>query len=259
MTATAPELDADLVAGLKRLKLAKVRAIAPEVLQTAKTQRWKPEEVLRTLIAAEIAARDESNARARLRAAGFPVAKTLDEFNVALSSVPQATFNYLSSLEWIRAAENLCLVGPAGTGKSHLLIALGHAAVAEGLRVRYFAAADLVEALYRGLADNSVAKIIDSLLRADLVIIDELGFAPLDLAGTQLLFRFVAAAYERRSLGIASHWPFDAWGRFLPEHTTAASMLDRLLHHAVVVVTEGESYRMREAKTKGGRRSTNDS
>ena len=99
--------------------------------------------------------------------------------------------------------------------------------------MRYFAAADLVEALYRGLADNSVAKIIDSLLRADLVIGDELGFAPLDLAGTQLLFRFVAAAYERRSLGIASHWPFDAWGRFLPEHTTGASLLDRLLHHAV--------------------------
>ena len=102
------------------------------------------------------------------------------------------------------------------------------------------------------MADNTVAKIIDPLLRADLVIVDELGFAPLDLVGTQLLFRFVAAAYERRSLGIASHWPFDAWGRFLPEHTTAASMLDRLLHHAVVVVTEGESYRMREAKTQGG-------
>ena len=90
------------------------------------------------------------------------------------------------------------------------------------------------------------------MLRADLIICDELGFAPLDLSGSQLLFRFVAAASERRSLGIASHWPFEAWGRFLPEHTTAASMLDRLLHHAVVVVTEGESYRMREAKAKGG-------
>ena len=215
MTANAPALDADLVAGLKRLKLAKVRAIAPEVLQTARTQRWKPEEVLRVLVDAEIAARDDSNARTRLRAAGFPVTKTLDEFNTGLSSVPQSTFDYLASLEWIRAAENLCLVGPAGTGKSHLLLAVGHAAVTEGMRVRYFAAADLVENLYRGLADNSVAKIIDSLLRADLIIIDELGFAPLDLAGTQLLFRFVAAAYERRSLGIASHWPFDAWGRFL--------------------------------------------
>jgi DNA replication protein DnaC len=255
MTATTtPALPADLEAGLKRLKLAKVRAIAPELLQTAKTQRWAPEELLRTLVEAEIEAREASNARARLRAAGFPVAKTLDEFNLKLSSVPQATFDYLASLEWIRAAENLCLVGPAGTGKSHLLVALGHAAVSTGMRVRYFAAADLVETLYRGLADNSVAKIIDSLLRSDLVIIDELGFAPLDLAGTQLLFRFVAAAYERRSLGIASHWPFDAWGRFLPEHTTAASMLDRLLHHAVVVATEGESYRMREAKTRGDRR-----
>ncbi len=257
MTAkTASPLAPDLVAGLRRLKLAKIRAIAPDVLADAKTQRWSPETVLRTFVEAEIAARDESNARARLRAAGFPVAKTLDEFNLSLSSVPQASFDYLASLEWIRAAENLCLVGPAGTGKSHLLLALGHAAVGEGMRVRYFAAADLVETLYRGLADNSVAKIIDSLLRADLVIVDELGFAPLDLAGTQLLFRFVAAAYERRSLGIASHWPFDAWGRFLPEHTTAASMLDRLLHHAVVIVTEGESYRMREAKTRqGGSRS----
>lgn len=254
MTAkTTPALAPDLVAGLRRLKLAKVRAIAPEVLITAKTQRWAPEDLLRTLVEAEIAARDESNARARLRSAGFPVTKTLDEFNLSLSSVPQASFDYLASLEWVRAAENLCLVGPAGTGKSHLLLSLGHAAVAEGMRVRYFAAADLVEALYRGLADNSVAKIIDTLLRADLVIVDELGFAPLDLVGTQLLFRFVAAAYERRSLGVASHWPFDAWGRFLPEHTTAASMLDRLLHHAVVIVTEGESYRMREAKTRGGR------
>jgi DNA replication protein DnaC len=255
-SASAPSLSADLVAGLKRLKLATIRSIAPDVLHVAKTQRWAPEEVLRTLVEAEIAAREQSNARTRLRAAGFPVAKTLDEFNVALSSLPQATFDYLASLEWIHASENLCLVGPAGTGKSHLLIALGHAAVATGMRVRYFAAADLVETLYRGLADNSVAKIIDTVLRADLVIVDELGFAPLDLAGTQLLFRFVAAAYERRSLGIASHWPFDAWGRFLPEHTTAASMLDRLLHHAVVVVTEGESYRMREAKTKGARRTT---
>ena len=254
MSTRPPALAPDLEAGLKRLKLAKVRALAPEVLQTARTQRWAPEEVLRTLVEAEITARDESNTRSRLKAAGFPVAKTLDDFNVSLSSIPQATYDYLAGLEWVRAAENLCLVGPAGTGKTHLLLALGHAAVTHGLRVRYYAAADLVDNLYRGLADNSVARIIDGLLRHDLVIVDELGFAPLDLAGTQLLFRFVAAAYERRSLGIASHWPFDAWGRFLPEHTTATSLLDRLLHHAVVVVTEGDSYRMREARQRGGRR-----
>ena len=101
------------------------------------------------------------------------------------------------------------------------------------------AAPDLVETLYRGLADNSVGKTIDTLLRNDLVILDEVGFAPLDDTGTQLLFRLVAAAYERRSQAIASHWSFEDWGRFLPEHTTAVSLLDRLLHHATTVITNG--------------------
>lgn len=254
MTAAAPPLAPDLVAGLKRLKLRRIREIAPETLQAAKTQRWAPEELLRTFVEAEIAARDEANAAARLRSAGFPVRKTLEEFALGQSSVPRATYDYLASLEWIRAAENVCLVGPAGTGKSHLLVGLGHAAVEAGYRVRYLPAAELVETLYRGMADNSVGKRITSLLRADLVIVDEVGFAPLDDTGTQLLFRFVAAAYERRSLGVASHWPFDQWGRFLPEHTTAVSMLDRLLHHATVVITEGESYRMKEARSRGGAR-----
>src|SRR5215472_3528994 len=140
----------------------------------------------------------------------------------------------------------------AGTGKSHVLVSLGVAAVHAGHKVRYFTAADLADTLYRGLADNSVGKVVDTLLRNDLLLVDEVGFAPLDDTGAQLLFRFVSAAYERRSLGIASHWPFDQWGRFLPEHTTAVSLLDRLLHHASVVVTSGDSYRMRQARTKGG-------
>lgn len=147
-------LPADLDAGLRRLKLATVRRTAAEVLQTAKTQRWTPEEVLRTLIEAELAARDASNIAARLKAAAFPVAKTLDSFIVAESSIPQATFDYLIGLEWVRSHANLALVGPPGTGKSHTLIGLGIAAVHAGHKVRYFTAADLVEALYRGLADT---------------------------------------------------------------------------------------------------------
>ena len=250
--ATPPPLPGDLAEGLKRLKMAAMRRLAPELLITAKTQRWKPEEFLRTLVEAEITARDESNARTRLKQAAFPVTKTLADFDVPASSVPPSTFDYLASLEWIRAAENLCLIGPAGTGKSHLLVALGHAAVEHGHRVRYFTAAELVETLYRGLADNSVGRVIDTLLRNDLILVDELGFAPLDDTGAQLLFRFVAAAYERRSLGIGSHWPFESWGRFLPEHTTAVSMLDRLLHHCHTVVTDGDSYRMKQARARGG-------
>ena len=110
------------------------------------------------------------------------------------------------------------------------------------------------ENLYRGLADNSVGRLIEQVLRNDLIICDEVGFAPLDSTGSQLLFRFVAAAYERRSLAIASHWPFEEWGRFLPEHSTAVSLLDRLLHHNNIVATDGESYRMREARNRTGGR-----
>src|SRR6187397_379481 len=169
--ASPPPLPVDLTEGLKRLKMAAMRALAPELLVTAKTQRWNPEEFLRTLVEAEISARDESNARTRLRQAAFPVTKTLEDFDVAASSLPKPTFDYLASLEWVRAAENVCLIGPAGTGKSHMLVALGIAAIEAGHRVRYFTAADLVETLYRGLADNSVGKVFDTLLRNDAVII----------------------------------------------------------------------------------------
>ena len=195
MSATPAALAPDLVAGLKRVQLAHFRVVAAEIVQTATTQRWPPEQLLRTLLSTEIAGRDAANQAARLKAAGFPVAKTFDGFQVAVSSVPQATLDYVASLEWLRARENLCLIGPVGTGKTHLLLAAGQAAVLAGHKVKYLIAADLVETLYRGLADNQ-------------------------------------------------------WGRFLPQQSTAASLLDRLLHHAVIVVTDGESFRMKEARSR---------
>jgi len=202
------------------------------LLVTAKTQRWTPEELLRALVETEITARDASNTRLRGKQACFPTTKTVEGFDLGASSIPAQTWSYLCSLEWVDAKENLTLIGPA--------------------------AAKLVENLYRGLADNSVSRLIETVLRHDLIICDEVGFAPLDPTGSQLLFRFVAAAYERRSLAIASHWPFEEWGRFLPEHSTstAVSLLDRLLHHNNLIATDGESYRMREARTRQGGRPT---
>src|SRR5258705_5954646 len=172
-SASAPTpLPADLTKALDRLRLGTVRQLAPEVLQAAKAQQWAPEEVLRALVEAEVAARDGSNQRNRLRRAGFPIIKTLEGFRAGASSVPQATFECLASLEWIRKADSVCLVGPVGSGKSHLLVALGRAAVAAGHSVRYLTAAQLVEQLHRGVADDSVGRVVDTLLRNDLVIVD---------------------------------------------------------------------------------------
>ena len=253
MTATTPPpLPADLTEGLKRLKMAAMRRLAPELLVTAKTQRWKPEEFLRTLVEAEIAARDASNARTRLRAGCVPGDQ--DPRASSTSRPPRsraATFDYLGSLEWIRAAENVCLIGPAGTGKSHILVALGHrrrrgrapGPVLHRRRPRRDPLPRPGRQLRRHASSTPCCATTSSWSTSS-------GFAPLDDTGAQLLFRFVAAAYERRSLGIGSHWPFESWGRFLPEHTTAVSMLDRLLHHCHTVVTDGDSYRMKQARER---------
>ncbi|MGZ6639255.1 MAG: IS21-like element helper ATPase IstB [Solirubrobacteraceae bacterium] len=240
-------LDPELEAGLRRLRLRGMRELAPELLQTAKTQRWAPHELLATLVREEIASREASNERARLKAAGFPAPKTLDGFDIKASSLPRATFEFLASLEWLDHKDNLCLAGPAGVGKSHLAQALGRAAIAAGRKVRFFQADQLIEALYRGL-DNTVAKLIERLLRHDFIVIDDLGFTALDRVAADHLFRFIAAAYEQRSVAITTNVEFERWTQFLPDAATATAILDRFLHHCHVIALDGESFRLREAR-----------
>ena len=254
MTATAPPpLAADLNDGLKRLKMAAMRRLAPELLVTAKTQRWNPEEFLRTLVEAEITARDESNARTRMRHAAFPVTKTLDEFDVAASSIPHGDVR-LPRLPGVdpRRGERLpdrARPAPASPTCSSRSASppsrpgTGSATSPPPSSSRPSTAA-WPTTPSAGSSTPCCATTWSSSTSS--------GFAPLDDTGAQLLFRFVAAAYERRSLGIGSHWPFESWGRFLPEHTTAVSMLDRLLHHCHIVVTDGDSYRMKQARAQGG-------
>ena len=248
MSTAPPVLAADLTAGLKRLKMAGMRRLAPELLVTAKTQRWNPEEFLRTLVEAEIAAREESNTRTRRRQAMFPVVKTLDEFDLTASSVPRATLDYLASLEWIRAAENVCLIGPAGTGKSHVLLALGSTAVDAGHRVRYVLASRLVNELAEADNDRTLSKVIARYGRVDLLCLDELGYLSLDRRGAELLFQVLTEREEKTAIAIASNEPFSGWTKTITDPRLCAAIVDRLTFNGQIIETGTTSYRLAHAR-----------
>jgi DNA replication protein DnaC len=173
-------LEPEQLEGLKRLKLRRMRQLAPQLCLTARTQRWRPEELLRVLVEEECKARDESNRLTRHRLTGFPVIKDLASFDLTATNLNRATFEYLTSLEWVPLKRNAVLVVPPGTGKTHVAIGLARAAIDAGYRVKFIRADVLVDQLYRGLVDNTVSRVIDAILRAELVVIDELGFTPLE-------------------------------------------------------------------------------
>lgn len=190
---------------------------------------------------------DLASILAHRRRSGLPAGKTLEAWDEEASSIPVATQQALRTLEWVEPAEALCLCGPSGTGKSHFVEALGHLAIDRGKAVAWHTLESL-EALLRGhRADGSVTKAIAKLLRADLVIIDDVGMLPVSAEAAEALFRLVDATYERRSIAITSNLHPSGFDELMPR-TLAAATVDRLLHHAHVVVTEGtESYRLAQA------------
>jgi DNA replication protein DnaC len=171
----APPLDADLEQLLRRMRLPHMRGIAPEVLATARAQRWEPAEVLRTLLNAEVTGRERSSTATRRAAAGFPTGKTFEVWDPALSSIPAPTQNALRTLEWVGRHENLVVCGPSGTGKSMFLEALGQTAVETGHRVAWFSLEGLGVLVRRHRADDSVTRAITRILRAELVVVDDIG------------------------------------------------------------------------------------
>lgn len=247
-----PPLAAELEALLRRLRLPYVRGAAPEVLATATAQRWEPAEVLRVLFAEEAAGRDRATIRTRRRASGLPAGKTFEAWEETASSIPQATQQALRGLEWIGRGENLCVCGPSGSGKSHFAEALGHLAIDNGKTVAWHTLESLAALVRRHRADDSVAKAIGKLIRADLVIVDDVGMLPVAAEAAEALFRVVDAAYERRSLALTSNIHPSGFDELMPK-TLAAATVDRLLHHAHVVITDGaESYRLAQASAGKG-------
>ena len=242
----APALPAELQRLLARMRLPHMRRAAPEVLATAKAQRWDPAEVLRVLLAEEVTGRERSALATRRTAAGFPTGKTFDAWDPEASSIPAPTQQALRTLEWVHRRENLVVCGPSGTGKTFLLEALGQQAVEAGLHVAWLRLEDLGVLLSRHRADDTVAKAITRLLKAELVIVDDIGLLPVATDAAEGLYRLVDAAYEKRSIAISSNLHPSGFDELMPK-TLATATVDRLLHHAHVCQTSGDSVRLTQA------------
>jgi DNA replication protein DnaC len=245
-TTAAPPLPEELTAVLTRMRLPYLRALAPEVLATARAQRWDPAEVLRVLIAEEIRGRDEATKRMRRKAAGLPAGKTFDSWREPDSSIPPATQTGLATLEWIGRHENLAIAGPSGTGKTHFVEALAHKAIDHGMRVAWFTLETLTATLGKAAVDGSVAKTVARITRADLIVIDDIGMLPAGQAAAEALYRVIDAAYERRSVAVTSNIHPSGFDTLMPK-TLATATVDRLLHHAHVILTDGTSLRLSDA------------
>jgi DNA replication protein DnaC len=241
-----PPLDAGLDQLLRRMRLPHMRAIAPEVLAVAKAQRREPAEVLRTLLTEEAAGRDRSSLATRRSRAAFPTGKTFSAWDEHLSSVPAPTQQALRTLEWISRHENPVVCGPSGTGKTFLLEALGQAAVETGKHVAWFTPENLGILIRAHRADDSVTKAITRILRADLVIVDDIGLLPAGPGAAEGLCRLVDAAYEKRSVAISSSLHPSGFDELMPK-TLATATVDRLMHHAHICQTSGDSIRLTQA------------
>ncbi len=251
-TPDPPPLNGELDRLLRRLRLPYVRRAAPEVLANATSQRWEHAEVLRVLLAEEAAGRDSATIAIRRRASGLPAGKTFDAWEPERSAIPPQTQRALRTLEWIDRAEVLCVCGPSGTGKSHFVEALGHLAIDHGKTVAFHTLETLAALLRRHRADDSINKAIAKLIRADLVAIDDVGLLPVSNDAAEALFRVVDAAYEKRSIAISSNIHPSGFDELMPK-TLATATVERLLHHAHVIITDGQdSYRLAQATAGKG-------
>ena len=249
MTIKAPEppaLGDELAALLRRMRLPYLRGAAPEVLATARSQRWDPAEVLRVLLIEEVAGRDRATRAQRRKAAGLPAGKTFDSWRPEKSSIPAATQDALRTLEWVGRTENLAICGPSGSGKSHFCEAVAHSVIDAGMRVSWFSLESLTATIGRAKVDASIARVVTRICRADLIVIDDIGMLPAGADAAEAFYRVIDAAYERRSVAVTSNLHPSGFDTIMPK-TIATAAVDRLLHHAHLVATDGPSVRLEEA------------
>mgnify|MGYP005851956209 CR=1 FL=1 len=208
----------------------------------------KQEEFLHRIFSEELAHRERMRKERLFRKASFPIRKTLEAYEFNQVRLPNAiSMDELTSCQFIREKRNLVLYGPVGTGKTHLAVALGVKACELSIETRFFTVAALVTRLREAKRTGGLEKTLKELGTAQLIILDEWGYLPLDREDAQMLFQVVADSYERRSLVVTTNLEFSKWGGILTDDQMAAAMIDRLAHHGHLIVFEGESYRLKNA------------
>jgi len=244
--------DAVLLAHLRALKLPGVAREYPVLARQARDEGWEYEEFLHQLLEVELRSREDRVAARRLQEAHFPVIKTLDQLDwQALQGVSRPKILELASCAYIQRAEDLIVLGPVGTGKTHLVTGLGVEATRRRFRVFFTRAADLVRTLLEARDERNLGQVHKKLKRADLLVIDELGFVPFDRAGGELLFNLLSDRYETRSTAITSNLNFGEWVQVFGDEKLTTALLDRLGHHSHILTTKGPSHRTRRDVDKG--------
>jgi DNA replication protein DnaC len=235
----------------RALRLPTIRVRVDEIAAAGQREQLSYWGFLAELLLAECDDRDRRRSARRIKAAGFPREKWLDDFDFeANPSINSATIHTLARCDWVRKGEPLCLIGDSGTGKTHLLIALGTAAAQQGFRVRYSLATKLVNELVEAADERQLARTIARYGRVDLLCIDELGYMELDRRGAEMLFQVLTEREETASVAIASNESFSGWTKTFTDPRLCAAIVDRLTLAGNILETGTDSYRLAHARAQ---------
>ncbi len=233
---------------LQDLKLLQILEIYPEALDQAANEGWSSLKLLSYLVGCEATAKAERAIQSRIKRARLPRMKTLEEYDFNFPKrIPKQKVLRIFDCDFIANHGNVVFLGTQGTGKTHLLTALGYVACSKGISVRFTRVIDMINELTTAQLAGILSKALRAYTQPTLLLLDELGYLPVDKRGSDLLFQVVAARYENGSIVLSTNRRFKEWGAVLDsDNTLATAMIDRLMHHGEAIVISGKSYRTKD-------------